>query len=259
MAATGPIATFGAITAGMTYANGTYPNVPLTGGNGSLAFADITVAGTVVTAVTLHNLSTHQVIDRTGKNYQVADSLSAAPAFDGVGAGSGFAVTVASLAKACENCFYGKIVPATAESDLAGLRYCSNNAFGNNSLSPATFPARAYANAITPDDYFCGDGLDLVALTSFSSGALALPSTAFQGQTGLASSTNGAPSFTVTYNGNLSKFWLFPANQTASAFLLAHGIYYTVGHGASLGTFQIISEDNTNFTGGENFVWLGMP
>jgi hypothetical protein len=81
------IATFGSITAGTGYTNGTYKNVPLTGGAGTGAKADITVAGGVVTVVTL--------VDG-GYGYVVSNSLSALAANLG-GAGSGFAVPVATL------------------------------------------------------------------------------------------------------------------------------------------------------------------
>ncbi len=78
------IATLGAITAGSGYTNGTYTGIPLSGGTGKGATATITVAGGVVTVVTLVN---------KGTGYTVADSLTAnlAPV------GSGFSVTVATV------------------------------------------------------------------------------------------------------------------------------------------------------------------
>lgn len=81
------IATLGTITAGTGYTNGTYTAIPLTGGTGTGATATITVAGTVVTAVTLVN---------KGSGYTAADVLSAnlAPV------GSGFSVPVATVAAA---------------------------------------------------------------------------------------------------------------------------------------------------------------
>jgi hypothetical protein len=81
------LATLGAITAGTLYTNGTYPNVPLTGGTGSGATANITVSGGGVTAV--------QLVNR-GTGYTAADSLSAAAANIG-GTGSGFAVAVSTI------------------------------------------------------------------------------------------------------------------------------------------------------------------
>jgi len=86
-AATGNINVLGAITAGSLYVNGVYNNVPLTGGSGSGATANITVSGGGVTAV--------QLVNR-GTGYTAANSLSASNAFLG-GAGSGFAVTVTSI------------------------------------------------------------------------------------------------------------------------------------------------------------------
>lgn len=84
---TGPIGVLGAITAGTLYTNGTYNNVPLTGGTGSGAQATIVVSGGGVTAVTLTN---------RGTGYTAADSLSAAAANIG-GTGSGFAIPVTSI------------------------------------------------------------------------------------------------------------------------------------------------------------------
>jgi hypothetical protein len=86
-ALTGNIATLGAITGGSAYVNGTYTDVPLTGGAGTNATADITVAGGAVTAV---------VIKSGGAGYVVGNSLSAAAANIG-GAGTGFAVPVATI------------------------------------------------------------------------------------------------------------------------------------------------------------------
>ncbi len=82
------IATFGSITAGSGYTNGTYNNVPLTGGSGTGARANITVAGGVVTVVTLV---------QGGEGFTVANTMTAA-ASDIGGTGTGFSVPVATLA-----------------------------------------------------------------------------------------------------------------------------------------------------------------
>jgi carbonic anhydrase/acetyltransferase-like protein (isoleucine patch superfamily) len=85
-----PIATFGAITGGSGYVNGTYSNVPLTissGTTGSGATANITVSGGVVTAVTLVN---------GGHGYAVSGVLTATAASLG-GTGSGFSIPIATL------------------------------------------------------------------------------------------------------------------------------------------------------------------
>ncbi len=83
----GAILTFGAITGGSSYTNGFYENVPLTGGAGTGATANITVSGGAVTAVEI-------VLPGTG--YAAANSLSAAAANIG-GTGSGFAVPVGTV------------------------------------------------------------------------------------------------------------------------------------------------------------------
>lgn len=72
------------ITPGAGYTSGTYVNVPLTGGTGAGALAQITVAGGAVTNVRVTN---------PGKGYVAADSVSASNANLG-GAGAGFSMTV---------------------------------------------------------------------------------------------------------------------------------------------------------------------
>jgi hypothetical protein len=74
----------GTITSGSGYANNLYSNVPMTGGSGSGATANITVAGNVVTSVRFNN---------QGNFYVAGDVLSATTAYLG-GVGSGFQFTV---------------------------------------------------------------------------------------------------------------------------------------------------------------------
>lgn len=82
------IKTLGTITPGSGYVDNTYTDVPLTGGMGAGATADITVVGGVVTAVT---------IVLRGAGYVVGDSLSADDADLGGGGGSGFAIDVTDI------------------------------------------------------------------------------------------------------------------------------------------------------------------
>jgi hypothetical protein len=82
----GPISTLGSVTGGTGYTNGTYLNVALTGGTGSGATADITVAAGIVTVVTLTN---------GGFGYTAADSLSAPTSV--IGSGTLFAVPVGAI------------------------------------------------------------------------------------------------------------------------------------------------------------------
>ena len=81
------IASFGTIVGGSSYTNGTYFNVPLTGGSGSGATAKIVVSGNAVTSVALEN---------PGVFYAVGDSISAAASNIG-GTGSGFSVPIATI------------------------------------------------------------------------------------------------------------------------------------------------------------------
>lgn len=81
--ATGGILTATITNAGSGYTNGTYTNTPLTGGAGTGATANVTVAGGVVTSV---------VINGHGVNYAVGNALSAS-----IAGGAGFVLTVSTL------------------------------------------------------------------------------------------------------------------------------------------------------------------
>lgn len=75
------------LAGGTGYTNGVYTGVSLTGGTGSGATADITVAGGIVTIVTIVN---------GGSGYVVGDVLSA-NAVDIGGTGSGFTFTILAI------------------------------------------------------------------------------------------------------------------------------------------------------------------
>ena len=78
----------GAITtSGSLYTNGTYTNVPLTGGSGSGATANITIFGQTITSITIKN---------AGNFYAVGDLLSFSNTYTG-SSGSGFVYTVTSI------------------------------------------------------------------------------------------------------------------------------------------------------------------
>jgi hypothetical protein len=81
------IQTLGAITGGTLYTNGTYTNVPFTGGSGANATATVVVSGNAVTSVT---------ITLRGAGYAVGDVLSAANTSIG-GTGSGFSIPVSAI------------------------------------------------------------------------------------------------------------------------------------------------------------------
>jgi len=81
------IQTLGSITAGSGYTNGTYTNVPLTGGSGSNATATVVVSGGGVTSVT---------ITLRGAGYVIGNTLSASNTNLG-GTGAGFSIPVTAI------------------------------------------------------------------------------------------------------------------------------------------------------------------
>jgi len=81
------VQSFGAITAGAGYTDGIYNDVPLTGGSGTSAQAQITVLAGAVTQV---------ILTAGGNDYTVANTLSASNANLG-GAGAGFSIPVATV------------------------------------------------------------------------------------------------------------------------------------------------------------------
>lgn len=82
------IKTLGTITPGSGYADGSYTNVPLTGGAGAGATADIGIVGGVVTTVN---------IVLRGAGYEVSDILSADDSNLGGGGGAGFQIPVTAI------------------------------------------------------------------------------------------------------------------------------------------------------------------
>lgn len=102
----------GTITGGTTYPNGTYYNVPLTGGAGINAVAtSITVSGNAVTAVVLP-------VTGVGYGYAITNTLSASNTFLG-GAGSGFVYTVSAVSSFGTGYSYGDVLFA-ANTNLGG-------------------------------------------------------------------------------------------------------------------------------------------
>lgn len=81
----GAILTFGSITGGSGYTDGSYTNIPILGGSGLGATADITVSGGVVTAVT---------INQGGAGYKVADVLTISGAGGSVATAQGSSDTL---------------------------------------------------------------------------------------------------------------------------------------------------------------------
>jgi hypothetical protein len=94
----GEISVFGVIVGGSTYVPGTYYNVPLTGGSGSGAQADITVNSSgVVTAV---------VINSGGQFYTVGNILSCSNSYLG-NSGTGFQAPVSVVSNSTGTSWLG--------------------------------------------------------------------------------------------------------------------------------------------------------
>jgi hypothetical protein len=120
-----PVASFGSITGGSSYINGTYLNVSLTGGAGTGAVATLVVSGNAVTSVTL---------TQGGTGYVIGDALSVAASSVG-GSGTGFSIPVATVGNALGTTWlgdnfdtvllYGSLVEAytymKGEPDMMGL------------------------------------------------------------------------------------------------------------------------------------------
>lgn len=86
-----------ALAGGSLYTNGYYENVPLTGGSGTNAVADIIVSGGAVTSCTIKN---------GGSFYTVTDVLGTDQTNIG-GTGSGFSITVSSVSNATGTSWLG--------------------------------------------------------------------------------------------------------------------------------------------------------
>ncbi len=92
------IATFGTVDSGESYTDGSYSDVPLTGGTGSGATADIDIS----TASSVQTITV--TLAEPGTRYTAGDVLSAS-ASDMGGTGSGFSVPVATVTSTSRTTF----------------------------------------------------------------------------------------------------------------------------------------------------------
>jgi len=129
----GPILTLGTITGGSAYTNGTYTDVPLTGGLGFGAIATITIAAGAVTAVALTDL---------GAGYTPGDVLSATTANLG-GTGSGFSVPVATITSAYVQSGVGYTVGNVLSADATNL--------GGTVTTPFSIQVATISSVFTPN------------------------------------------------------------------------------------------------------------
>lgn len=121
----GTILTLGTITAGSGYVNGVYPNVYLAGGSGKGMQATVTVAGNIVTVVTVTN---------GGVNYLTTDTLFVSNTFVG-GSGTGFSIPVATIATNTPRPTWNptnSVNPVWADTDIDAIVYQILADFGVN-------------------------------------------------------------------------------------------------------------------------------
>lgn len=91
----GQISALGTLVAGSLYTNGVYQNVPLTGGSGANATADIVIVGGVVTSCSL----------KFGGNFYVVGDILSCSSLGSTG--SGFATTVATISNSTGTSWLG--------------------------------------------------------------------------------------------------------------------------------------------------------
>lgn len=127
----------GTIAGGSGYTDGTYTNVPMTGGSGTNAYATIVVSGGAVTSVTPNLDSTTPVVPNS-LGYVEGDVLSANAANIG-GTGSGFTWTINTIAGYGVTHSHFDTIDYDAESlvsvwaDMSGIR--QNNWVSTSNLS----------------------------------------------------------------------------------------------------------------------------
>lgn len=128
----------GTLTSGGTgYGNGTYSNVPLTGGTGANAIAvSVTVSGGAVTAL---SLNTSSLLALPGGGYTIGDTLSASNTNLG-GSGSGLVFTVNTLYTA--GFTSANMLPYIVNSNFSGITgtVLSGN-FTDERVNNSTFTA----------------------------------------------------------------------------------------------------------------------
>ena len=187
------VATFGAITAGTLYTNGTYNGVAMSAVSGATFAAyptvNITVAGGVVTVCTLVTAGTRATVTTT-------TVLTVAAALIG-GTGSGFTIPVATFAQGANNSAFG----ASAGSAIKT---------GSNNVVIGSYTGAAAPISLTGSNFIVlSDGAGTVRQTHNASGSLAFDTA------GTAFGTSGQ---VLQSNGNAAvPTWVTPAVVAAAA------------------------------------------
>jgi hypothetical protein len=169
----------GTVTGGSGYTNGTYNNTPLTGGSGTGATANITVAGGVVTTA---------IISQRGSGYVAGESLSAS-----IPGGSGFSVLIATISNATTTSsgFWSSRTINDPNSASSWAEFRAQPTF--NQTGSATGPLYGYwyspnrISVIGTEYAFRGDGG--ITFLANAAGDIPTPGTRF-GVRGLSGGTN---------------------------------------------------------------------
>ena len=204
------IHTFGTITGGAGYTNGTYTNVSLIGGTGSGAIADITVSGGKVTSVSISSA------DR-GIGYAVGNLMSA-NATDIGGTGSGFVIPVATIYAGS-----GFAVPVATVSTSSGFSIPASTVYSSSGFSVDVATLGSVGGFSVPVTYTrSSSGFQFGIFTTTGSSGFSVPVTAIYASSGfsvLVASVD--PQFEDSEN-NLWQFDSLYSTQGGNNLLLAH-------------------------------------
>ncbi len=159
---TGSLLTLGTLTGGTSYTNGTYYNVPLTGGSGSGAEATIVVSGGAVTSVALTAF---------GQKYLATDTGLSASASNIGGTGSGFSVNAGTVGNLIPQNSGWQLVQCDGSGDVLVSPFNSeqiqmpDGSASAPSYSDINEPNSGLYRHGTQDWRFAVDGTDVLQIT----------------------------------------------------------------------------------------------
>lgn len=229
---TNGIGSFGAITAGSNYTNGVWTNVPLTGGAGTGATAQITVAGNVVTAITITN---------KGNNYVVSNAMSCLAQYIGSGINTIGAISAGSGYTSNGIATLGVIAPGNTYTNgtYSGVAVTSLTGIGSGATADVTVAGGAVTVVTIVNkgyNYAIGDSLSVAASliggtgTGFSVPVATVGSSTFTGVS-LIGGTGSLATADIVVSGGV----------VTSVTIVDRGVGYTAGN--------LMSADASNIGG----------